>query len=99
MTPAFYGCLDWHSAVHGHWLLVRLCRYFPEAPFQESARQTLNQSLTQENIQGEITHLQRYPFFECPYGFSWLLQQAMELREWNDAQAKTWLKVLEPQKH
>lgn len=72
-TPAFYGCLDWHSAVHGHWLLVRLARYFPEAPFQQFAREVLSQSLTQENIQGEVANLQRCAFWECPYGFAWLL--------------------------
>ena len=96
MTPAFYGCLDWHSAVHGHWLLVRLCRSFPGANFQEPVRHAITQSLTPEKIQGELAHLQRHPFFECPYGFAWLLQLAMELREWNDAQAKTWLNILEP---
>lgn len=96
MTPTFYGCLDWHSAVHGHWLLVRLSRCFPEAAFQETARQALNQSFTPKKIQGEIAHLQRCPFFECPYGFAWLLQLAMELREWNTPQAKAWLAVLEP---
>ena len=96
MTPAFYGCLDWHSAVHGHWLLVRLCRFFPDAAFQPMARQAISQSLTPENIQGEIVHLQRCPFFECPYGSAWLLQLGMELREWNDPQAKAWLSVLEP---
>lgn len=96
MTPVFYGCLDWHSAVHGHWLLVRLCRYFPSAAFQEVARHALTQSFTKEKIQGEIAHLQRFPFFECPYGFAWLLQLAMELREWNDPQAKEWLRALEP---
>src|SRR5258708_3650134 len=32
LTPAFYGCYDWHSAVHGHWLLARLLRTFPDAP-------------------------------------------------------------------
>lgn len=95
MTPAFYGCLDWHSAVHGHWLLVRLCRCFPEAAFQEMARQALTQSLTSEKIQGEIAHLQRCPFFECPYGFAWLLQLATELREWDDLQTKEWLNALE----
>jgi hypothetical protein len=96
MTPAFFGCLDWHSAVHGHWLLVRLCRYFPEAEFQEIARQAISQSLTLEKIQGEIAHLQRSAFFECPYGFAWLLQLAMELREWDESQARVWLSVLEP---
>ena len=38
LTPAFYGCLDWHSDVHGHWLLVRLLRLFPDAPFAPTAR-------------------------------------------------------------
>ncbi len=96
LTPAFYGCLDWHSAVHGHWLLVRLCRYFPGATFQEAARQALNQSFTLEKLAGEVAYLQRHPFFECPYGFAWLLQLMMELREWNDPQAKEWVTVLEP---
>ncbi|MEY2488353.1 MAG: hypothetical protein QOC70_295, partial [Verrucomicrobiota bacterium] len=45
LTPAFYGCYDWHSSVHGHWLLVRLVRKFPEAPFAKPARAALRQSL------------------------------------------------------
>ncbi|MEA5505170.1 DUF2891 domain-containing protein [Halotia wernerae UHCC 0503] len=96
ITPAFYGCLDWHSAVHGHWLLVRLTRYFPEAAFQRPVRQALSQNLTQNKIQGEIANLRRCAFFECPYGFAWLLQLAAELQEWNDIQAEEWLTVLEP---
>src|ERR1700676_3978582 len=46
LTPAFYGCYDWHSSVHGHWLLVRLVRTFPDAPFVQPAREALRQSLT-----------------------------------------------------
>src|SRR5512146_175000 len=52
LTPAFYGCYDWHSSVHGHWLLVRLLRTFPDAPFTPAARAALQQSLTQANIAG-----------------------------------------------
>ncbi|KAB8335059.1 DUF2891 domain-containing protein [Scytonema tolypothrichoides VB-61278] len=96
LTPAFYGCLDWHSAVHGHWLLVRLIRHFPDASFSAPAKQALEESLTPEKIQGEIAHFQRLPFFECPYGMAWLLQLAAELHEWNDVQAKKWRIVLEP---
>jgi hypothetical protein len=96
LTPVFYGCLDWHSAVHGHWLLARLARYFPEASFQTTVREALAQSFTPEKIQGEIAHLHKHPYFECPYGLAWLLQLAAELREWNDTQAKQWLTVLEP---
>src|SRR5215813_2831470 len=50
LTPAFYGCLDWHSDVHGHWLLVRLLRLNPQAPFAAEARAALDQSFTEENI-------------------------------------------------
>ena len=50
LTPAFYGCYDWHSSVHGHWLLVRLLRTFPDAPFAKPARDTLRKSLTAENL-------------------------------------------------
>ena len=46
LTPAFYGCYDWHSSVHGHWLLVRLVRSFPDAAFVPAARQALGESLT-----------------------------------------------------
>ncbi len=96
LTPAFYGCLDWHSAVHAHWLLARLVRYFPDASFQTEARLALARNLMAEKIQGEIAHLQYQPSFECPYGLVWLLQLAAELHEWNDGQAKEWLAVLEP---
>ncbi len=96
LTPAFYGCLDWHSAVHAHWLLARLARYFPNASFTPIVKEMLVRSLTSEKIQGEIAHFQRLPLFECPYGLVWLLQLAAELHEWNDAQAKEWLAVLKP---
>ena len=58
LTPAFYGCCDWHSAVHGHWLLVRLVRAFPDAHFVQAAREALRQSLTAENIVQEAAYLQ-----------------------------------------
>jgi hypothetical protein len=49
LTPAFYGCYDWHSSVHGHWLLVRLAKTFPDAPFAKPAREALRKSLPAEN--------------------------------------------------
>jgi len=90
LTPAFYGCYDWHSSVHGHWLLVRLVRTFPEAPFVPPARDALRQSLTAENLLQEAAYLrgQGRASFERPYGLAWLLQLAAELREWEDPQAK-----------
>ena len=46
LTPAFYGCFDWHSSVHGHWLLARLARTYPEASFAEAARTFEGQGVT-----------------------------------------------------
>src|SRR5580765_5321432 len=57
LTPAFCGCYDWHSSVHGHWLLVRLLRTFPDAPFAKPAREALKESLTAENLKTEATYL------------------------------------------
>src|ERR1700747_2948869 len=57
LTPAFYGCLDWHSDVHGHWLLGRLLRLFPQAPFAEAARTELARSFTAANVAGELAYL------------------------------------------
>ena len=90
LTPAFYGCYDWHSSVHGHWLLVRLVRTFPDAAFVTAAREALRQSLTAENLAQEAAYLrgQGRASFERPYGLAWLLQLAAELCEWDDPQAK-----------
>ncbi len=84
LTPAFYGCYDWHSSVHGHWLLARLARIYPNAPFAADARAALQQSLTKENLQQESAYMKAEgrTSFERPYGLAWLLQLAVELREW-----------------
>ncbi|RMG44911.1 MAG: DUF2891 domain-containing protein [Acidobacteria bacterium] len=98
LTPAFYGCYDWHSAVHGHWLLARLARLFPEADFAAPARAALGRSLTPENVRGEVEYLGRRSrvSFERPYGLAWLLQLAAELREWDDGEARRWSAALAP---
>ena len=101
LTPAFYGCLDWHSDVHGHWLLVRLLRLFPQAPFAAAARAELSRSFTAANIDGEIAYLHGAgrASFERPYGLAWLLQLASELRRFDDAQAREWSATLAPLEH
>src|SRR5512132_3239062 len=83
LTPAFYGCYDWHSAVHGHWLLARLARTFPDAPFAAPARAALQQRITPENIAQEVKYMngEGRAAFERPYGLAWLLQLGQELRE------------------
>src|SRR4029078_215348 len=98
LTPAFFGCYDCHSSVHGHWLLVRLIRKFPEATFGAKAREALRKSLTSENISREATYLkgEGRASFERPYGLAWLLQLVAELREWDDPDAKEMLTHLRP---
>jgi Protein of unknown function (DUF2891) len=98
LTPAFYGCYDWHSSVHGHWLLVRLVRTFPDSSFVPVAREALRQSLTAENIAQEAAYLrgEGRASFERPYGLAWLLQLVAELREWDDPQAKEMAANLHP---
>src|SRR5580700_3921413 len=82
LTPAFYGCYDWHSAVHGHWLLARLSRMFPDAAFAREARAAIDRNITRENIAGEVRYLTDAgrAAFERPYGLAWLLTLAAELR-------------------
>jgi len=98
LTPAFCGCFDWHSAVHGHWLLARLARTFPDAEFAPRARAALAASLTAEKIAAEVRYLEGAgrADFERPYGLAWLLQLAAELREWDDPQAREWVAALAP---
>src|SRR5579871_4230430 len=98
LTPAFYGCLDWHSDVHGHWLLVRLLRLFPQAPFAAQARSELARSFTAPNVAGEVAYL-RGPGranFERPYGLAWLLKLSAELRAWDDPDGRAWAAALQP---
>jgi Protein of unknown function (DUF2891) len=98
LTPAFYGCLDWHSDVHGHWLLVRLLRLFPDAPFAAQARAEVGRSLTAENIAGEVAYLHAAgrASFERPYGLAWLLWLSAELRQWDDPDARRWSETIAP---
>jgi len=98
LTPAFYGCYDWHSSVHGHWLLVRLIKTFPDAPFAKPAREALRKSLTVENLKQEAAYLrgEGRASFERPYGMVWLLQLVAELAEWDDPQAREMLTNLAP---
>ncbi|HEX4707375.1 MAG TPA: DUF2891 domain-containing protein [Candidatus Udaeobacter sp.] len=98
LTPAFYGCYDWHSSVHGHWLLVRLLRSFPNASFAGAARDALRKSLTAENLKQEAAYIrgEGRSSFERPYGLAWLLQLCAELRDWDDDEAREMSANLRP---
>lgn len=98
LTPAFYGCYDWHSAVHGHWLLARVARAFPDASFAREALAALAANITPARIAGEVAYLSApgRETFERPYGLAWLLQLAGELREWDAPQARSLSASLAP---
>ena len=85
LHPAFYGCFDWHSSVHGHWMLVKLLKQFPELAEHDEIIAGLATSLSVENVTGEVAYLgQESGSWERTYGWAWLLQLAMELGEWDD---------------
>ncbi|HKV40241.1 MAG TPA: DUF2891 domain-containing protein [Blastocatellia bacterium] len=98
LHPAFYGCFDWHSCVHGHWMLVRLIRLFPRLPEAAEIRSALNDDLTAENISAEVAYLGQAnrQSFERTYGWAWLLKLAEELYTWDNPDAKKWYKNLRP---
>jgi len=96
LHPAFHGCYDWHSAVHGHWLLAHLLRNFPALHEANAIRGVLNSRLSLKSLQVEADYLRNHPGFERPYGWTWLLKLAHELGGWDDADARGWLAHLQP---
>ena len=98
LTPAFYGCFDWHSSVHGHWLLVRILKTDPGAPMATAIKAALGQSFTAENIATEVDYYtaEGRASFERPYGIAWYLQLVAELHESDDAQLTAWRETLRP---
>lgn len=98
LHPAFYGCYDWHSTVHGHWMLVHLLRLFPNLPEAAQIRKALDENLTKENLLTETAYLDQpsRQSFERTYGWAWLLKLAEELHGWNDPDGKRWSENLKP---
>jgi hypothetical protein len=98
LHPAFYGCYDWHSSVHGHWMLVRLLKSFPNLPESAQIRTALNANLTVENIAAEVAYMKQpnRQSFERTYGWAWALKLAEELHAWDDADGKRWSENLKP---
>ena len=96
--PAFYGCFDWHSCVHAHWMLVRLLKDFPTLPESEAVHAAIAKNITAANIQQEINYFQ-LPLsrsFERTYGWAWLLKLQEELLTWNHPDAINWRNTLQP---
>ena len=98
LHPAFYGCFDWHSAVHGHWMLVRLTRLFPGCSSEPRIRHQLRTHLTSDNIAIETAYFTppERRSFERMYGWAWLLRLTQELHEWDDSEGRIWRDNLRP---
>ena len=98
LTPAFYGCFDWHSSVHGHWLLTRILATAPESQLRGEIREKLAISFTEEKLAAELAYYsgESRGSFERPYGIAWYLQLVAELHESDDAQLLEWRETLRP---
>ena len=98
MHPAFYGCFDWHSSLHGHWMLIRLLRCYPDCSIAEQIRERLNLHLTLKNITAETAFfdVRENHAFERMYGWAWTLRLAAELHAWDDSDGKQWRENFRP---
>ncbi len=98
LHPAFYGCFDWHSSVHGHWSIVKLLKEFPNMDRAEDGRRALLQNLSEENILTEVSYFDdaHNKSFERTYGWAWLLKLSEELHTWDDPLARKLESNLQP---
>ena len=98
LHPTFYGCFDWHSAVHGHWMLVKLLKHFPEMAQADAIRNLLNTTITPANIQQEVKYFDMplTASWERTYGWAWLLKLDEELYTWQNEDGRRWHAALQP---
>jgi hypothetical protein len=96
LHPVFYGSFDWHSCVHGYWLLARSYRRFPASPASAAIRRVIDQHFTVSNVAGELAYFANtaHRSFERPYGIAWLLMLAAELARHTSAEGRRWFDVL-----
>ncbi|MCK5782719.1 MAG: DUF2891 domain-containing protein [Flavobacteriales bacterium] len=98
LHPAFYGCFDWHSSVHGHWMLVKILKKFPNINNAEQIKSTISKTITKENIKAEIAYMNGnlHSSFERTYGWAWLFQLQNELDTWDTELGKELAENLKP---
>lgn len=98
LHPAFYGCFDWHSCVHGHWMMIKLLKEFPQLPEANIIRNAINKTITKENVTTEVKYFdgELAKGWERTYGWAWLLKLDEELYTWNDPDGKRWHEALQP---
>lgn len=95
---SFYGCSDWHSAVHSHWMLVKVAKMFPELSVVKLINEKLSNHLSEESLKGELEFFENEDndSFERPYGYAWAMKLYEELNSWEDEEAKKWTENLKP---
>ena len=98
MHPAFYGCFDWHSSVHGHWMLIKLLKQFPDLKNAEQIRASISKNINIENIRKEVEYFYEplNATWERTYGWAWILKLDEELQDWQDPDGQKWLTALRP---
>jgi len=98
LHPAFYGCFDWHSSVHGHWSLVSLLKQYPAIENADQIKKNLLNNISKKNIEDEVQyfHGEHNKTYERTYGWAWLLKLAEELHTWNDPLARQLEENLQP---
>lgn len=98
LRPIFYGCFDWHSAVHGYWSIVELMQKYPALDSIGSVRATLNQHITADKVATELAFFNdpNNKNFERTYGWAWLFKLQESLAKWNDTDAQKWKANLQP---
>ena len=98
LTPSFYGCWDWHSAVHGHWAMVKIIKDFPEISEREIILKKLEKNLSEENLKKEYEFFQNdfVKGFERTYGWAWLMKLYSELLTWDNKKGLEWANNMKP---
>ena len=98
LTPSFYGCWDWHSAVHGHWAMVKILKDFPETTDRDAILSKLDKNLSKENLNKEYQFFKQdfAKGFERTYGWAWLMKLYSELVSWDNDKAQKWANNMKP---
>lgn len=96
LHPAFYGCFDWHSSVHGHWSLVNLLKQFPDLEAADEIKTKLLENISKENIEAEVAYFKKDRNYERTYGWAWLLKLMEEIHTWDDPMADDLEENLKP---
>lgn len=99
LHPSFYGCFDWHSSVHGHWMLIKILKTFPNIKNKEEIIKVLDNSFQPEKIKAEAEYFTKYTTtktFERTYGWAWTLKLDEELLTWDSPYAKKWHASFQP---